>query len=239
MSTATTPSDYDTFRAPELDAAKWFYLEYPLLDGPRVCREPTARIAVGDGRLRVEVDRFELAHSLQPVDNCKFVLLSTQTYDIPASGTLTVRGRIGAADVGGSGDYRDGFASLIAIEPSTGLVFDVAATGREVFAIHERLPVSDEVASFTRIVDAPLSGLDTGPDVEHDCAMTIDARRRSVTWTVDGVTIFDANEIPLPRQIHVGLGIFTLHPVSDGESRSRRGQGLHASWSNVSVSVDD
>ncbi|WP_018180662.1 DUF6081 family protein [Jongsikchunia kroppenstedtii] len=234
--TTEIASTYDGFIGPDIDPSKWFYLEYPLPDGSSwVCREPSTIMTMADGRFTADIGRFELEHPVQVIDNCKLVLLSTQAFEIPATGTLTVSAELTATSADSNSDYRDGFASLIVIEPSSGMVFDIAATSDEVFAIHEQLPISESVRSFTRVTNDPLAGVATGAGVPHTCAMTLNATERSVQWAVDGTVIFDAKQIPIPQQIHVGMGIFTLHPVSGGASHSLRGQGLRASWSGISV----
>jgi Family of unknown function (DUF6081) len=230
---------YDSFTGPELDTARWRHLEYPMPDGPSwVCAEPHARTSVADGALTVEIDRFELEHPAQLIDNCKHVLLSTESFRLPDSGTMTIAADVTATSVNATPhEHRDGFASLIVIEVSTGLVFDLAATSDRVFAIHERLPVSDAMPCFTRIVDDPLAGLASGPATVHHCSITFDTAARTVRWMVDDTLLFDAAGVQMPQEINVGLGIFTLHPVGAHGSRSLHGQGMHATWRDVRVSV--
>ncbi|GAA1094979.1 DUF6081 family protein [Tsukamurella spumae] len=226
----------DTLGGPDLDAA-WHFLEYPMGEGapPWVCREPDARVEVGGGACRVSVDRFALTHPVQPIDNCKFVALTQQRFEVPETGTITVSAGLSAAGIGASGDYRDGFAALVVLDLATGLVFDIGATGDQVLAIHEKLPMGE--GPFTRVVDAPLAGIETGSDVVHRCAITLDRSAGSATWEVDGVRLFDAHAIAIPEGFVVGMGIFTLRPTHDAPGASIRGQGMRAAWSDIAVTA--
>jgi uncharacterized protein DUF6081 len=235
----STAQLYDPFTGPDLDVSRWHHLEYPMPDGPSwVCAEPRARTSVADGALTVEIDRFEVEHPAQLIDNCKHVLLSTESFLLPDSGTMTISADINVKNINATPcDYRDGFATLVVIEPGTGLVFDLAATGDRVLAIHERLPMFDAIPCFTRIVDDPLAGLATGSATVHHCSITFDSAARTVRWMVDDTLLFDAAGVQMPQECKVGLGIFTLHPVGAGHSRSLRGQGIHATWQDVRVLV--
>lgn len=227
----------DTLSGPGLDGTAWHFLEYPMGDGvqPWVCREPSARVEVGDGACRVAVDRFELTHAAQPIDNCKFVALTRQRFEVPQTSTVTVSACLSGAGIAASGDYRDGFAALVVLDLETGLVFDIGATGGQVLAIHEKLPMGE--GPFTRVADSPLAGIATGPNVVHRCAITLDRAAGSATWDVDGVRIFDAHAIAIPDGFVVGMGIFTLRPTHDAPGASTRGQGMRAAWSDIVVTT--
>jgi hypothetical protein len=237
--TSPTLEAYDTFDGASFDASKWQYLQYPMPNQDAwVCCEPQARIGAKDGRLTVGIDRFELEHPVQIVDNCKFVLLSTETFAVPETGAITVTGEMFAEGVGTQAhDWQDGFASLIVIDPSTGWVFDICATSEAVGAIHERLPIGPDVHAFTHVVEAPLAGVQTTAGQVHQFQITLDAAAQTVTWDVDGVEIFWASGVEIPAAINLGLGIFTLRPVTESGSRSLRGQGFKAGWSNLTVST--
>lgn len=230
---------YDNFKGPDFNSNKWKFLEYPMPDGePWVCREPQSRITVADGVLSVDIDRFELENPVQPIDNCKFVLLSTESFRVPSQGKLVVSAKMTGSGKGTAPyDWKDGFASLVVTDRSTGWVFDVVAIAEAIGAIHERLPISPEVQWFTNVVEAPLIDLGAAPEKVYQCEITLDAAAHTATWVVDGHEIYRAKGIEIPPSVNVGMGIFTLRPVVDGESRSVRGQGFGASWSNIKVTV--
>jgi hypothetical protein len=241
MTDTATAAVYDPFTGPDIDASRWFHLEYPGLGpdgGPWVAAEKSARTTVAEGTLHVAVDRFEIGHSIQPVDNCKYVLLSTETFEVPADGRLTASARVSARSINATDhDYRDGFATLILIEPSTGWVFDCGVSGDKTFAIHERLPLPGAVP-FTRIVQDPLAGVERPAGEPHDFRIVLDAAQRTAHWYVNDELVFAASDVVIPPSVNVGLGIFTLHPTSDDGSRSLLGQGITATWSDVRVQTD-
>lgn len=47
----------------------------------------------------------------------------------------------------------------------------------------------------------------------------------------------DAPGIDHPTEIHVGLGIFTLHPVDTGHTASPTASGITAAWRDVRVAL--
>ncbi|WP_396655612.1 DUF6081 family protein [Microbacterium sp.] len=228
----------ELLRESGFDGVHWQHLEYPGLgpDGiPWVCAERSARSTLADGKLSVTIDRFEIEHAIQPVDNCKHVLLSTETFEVPADGWLSASARVSAENINATPrDYRDGFATLILIEPSTGWVFDCGVTGDQVFAIHERLPLPD-VTAFTRIVQDPLARVTRGPGEPHEFRMVLDAANRTATWFINDRLVFEASAVVIPARVNVGLGIFTLHPTDGEHSRSLHGQGIAASWEDIRI----
>lgn len=237
--TTTTTENYDPFTGPDLDLSKWQFLQYPIPGGePWVCREPQSHISFADGRMSLEIEAFELQHPVQSIDNCKFVLLSSTPFDVPATGKLVVTAKMSGDNIAGTPfNWRDGFASLIVIDLSTGLVFDVIQASQGVGAIHEQLPLSEDTIPFTHVTEAPLAAVSTGSGHLHECRITLDAADHTVTWDVDGTEIFRAQGIDVPTSVNLGLGVFTLHPVVDGESRSLHGQGFKASWSDIRVTT--
>lgn len=241
MTDTTSAVLYDPFTGPDLDPSRWFALEYPGLGpdgGAWVSRERSAQTTVVDGSLTVDIDRFEIAHTIQPVDNCKYVMLSTQAFDIPASGSLTVTAQVSATNRNASShDYRDGFAALVLIEPSTGWVFDCGVSSDQTFAIHERLPLPGAVP-FTRIVQDPLAGVSASGGSPRDCRIVLDAGAKKAQWFVNDTLVFEASDVVIPPSVHVGLGIFTLHPTDDAGSHSVRGQGITARWADIRVTTN-
>lgn len=232
---------YDDFAGPELNPDRWTYLEYPMPEGPPWrCQEPGAKQRISDGTLTVEVDRFEQAHDqVQIIDNPKHLLLSTQAFAVPETGVTTFSVDMAASNINGDPhDYRDGVAAFNVLDLANGWVFDVAASSNHVYAIYEMLPVPGAAAEpFTYMVNQPFAPIPVGAGKTHVCNVVLDAERSFVTWTVDGARVFQASGVAVPREVRIGLGMFTLHPIQDGSSTSLRGQGMAASWSNLSVAI--
>ncbi|MQA13832.1 MAG: hypothetical protein GEV09_06540 [Pseudonocardiaceae bacterium] len=242
MSQAVTQArTYDDFTGPELDTGRWFYLEYP--PGPDGvswrCEEPSARTEVGDGTLNVHVERFERGHDqVQIMDNPKHLLLSTESFPVPAGGRASFSLQLAATSRNAAPrDYRDGFASFNVLDLSSGMVFDLCATSDQVFAIYERLPVPGVEAPFTHVIDSPLAGIETAAGRPHHCEVTLDAAQRSAEWRVDGALVFEVRDVLVPDEVKLGVGLITLHPIADGTSRSVRGQGLSASFGPIQVTA--
>lgn len=239
MGQTLTGIAYDDFSGAELDPARWMYLEYPMPDGPSWrCAEPNARETMGGGTFTIDVPRFELAHDqVQIIDNPKHLVLSTEVFPVPDTGVVSFAVDMAATSVNGDEhDYRDGFAAFNVLDIDTGWVFDVAASSNHVYAIYEMLPVPEaQAVPFTYVSNNPISPLHTGPGESHRCEVQLDRGNSSARWLVDDAVIFAADGVRIPSGVRVGLGLFTLHPIVDGKSRSLRGQGMSASWSNLTV----
>ncbi|MGH4026560.1 MAG: DUF6081 family protein [Pseudonocardiaceae bacterium] len=206
-----------------------------------VVEVPSARTDVGGGTLAIHVDRFERAHDqVQIMDNPKHLLLSTESFAVPAEGCTTVSIEMAATSINATPrDYRDGFASMNVLDMASGWVFDLCATSDTIFSIYERLPVPGVQRPFSYVIEQPLAGLEIAPGRAHLCTVTLDAGRGVAEWWVDGHLVYDVRGVEIPTQINVGLGLITLHPIVDGTSRSLRGQGLSASFGPISVSVSE
>ena len=118
-------------------------------------------------------------------------------------------------------------------------MFDVAANGDHLWAIHEVLPLDTAITDpFTYMVENPY-GPTTSAGRPHTCQVSFNIADKSVTWLVDGQIINRAFLAVMPEEVQLGLGLFTLRPIVDGKSRSLHGQGIAASWSNVRVEVQE
>lgn len=230
---------YDAYVGPNIDSSKWFNLEFPMPDGSKyVAEEPGAKIAVQDGKLTVAIKKFTKTHPFQPADNCKFLLLSTADFELPKSGKITFSATISAEPRRSTPhDVRDGFAALVVGDMNSGAIFDLATSGDVTFAIHEQLPYPGVDNPFTWLISDPLFAPSTARGKTIDCKITFDTSEKTVTWSANGNTLHVAENVPMPPSVKIGTGIFTLHPVVDGVSKSLHGQGMTASWSDVSVSV--
>ncbi|WP_283136820.1 DUF6081 family protein [Rhizohabitans arisaemae] len=234
---------YDHFSGPDLDTAKWMYLEYPMPEGPPWrCADPGAVTAIADGALTVDIDEFRLRHdTVQIMDNPKYLLLSTEEFALGEGRRVTFTVDMAVTSKGGDPrDYRDGVAAFNVVDMESGWVFDVAANSDHVWAIHEMLPVPTAAARpFTRMVEDPFANLPPGPGRTRRCQVTIDTSAGSVAWLADGAVINEVTGIRLPGVVRLGLGVFTLHSVAGGASRSIRGQGISVTWSGLTVETAD
>jgi uncharacterized protein DUF6081 len=239
-----TPSPtrtYDDYLGSDLDMSRWFFLEYP--PGPDGnswrCEEPSARTEVGEGRLDIRVERFEREHDQVAImDNPKHLLLSTEAFPVPADAVVSFSMDLAVTSINANArDYRDGFAAFNVLDMTTGWVFDACASGDTIFAIHERLPMPGVEQPFTHVVEAPLSGVVAEAGRRHTYTISLDAANGAAEWRVDDTPIYHLRGAEIPSQVNVGLGLFTLHPITDGRSTSVHGQGIAASFGPISVAV--
>jgi hypothetical protein len=236
-----TSRTYDDFSGTELDLSKWSYLEYPMPDGPPWrATEPDAELSIADGTFSIRVEEYKRAHdAVQIIDNPKLLLLSNETFALPRAGVATFSVDMAAQLLNGNtDDFRDGFAAFNVLDFSKGYVFDVAANGAHLWAIHEVLPIETALGDpFTYMIENPY-----GPAAKaghsQTCQVSFDTVDSTVTWLVDGGLVTRATLPVMPQSVQLGLGLFTLRPIVDGQSRSLRGQGITASWSNVRVEID-
>jgi hypothetical protein len=242
MSQANTEvahASYDDFAGPELDAERWAYLEYPMPDGvPLRCAEAGAATKVSSGEVEVRVDRFENSHgTVQIIDNPKHFLLSTRTFPVPDAGAARFSVEMAATNIDGNpDDFRDGVASFNVLDLASGMVFDLVASSNHIWSIYERLALPGVDKPFTYMIEAPFAGIGTKPGQFHRYQIELDRRAGRVRWHVDDLLAFDTTDLPvMPRRVTLGFGLFTLHPLSGGASRSVRGQGMTATWRNLNI----
>jgi hypothetical protein len=228
---------YDRFEGPTLDMTRWFHLTFPLPDGETfVADEPEAKAATGDGGLRIVIDQFTQSHAVQMADNCKYLVLSTEDFALPEAGRISFSASIAAEAINATPyDYRDGFAAFVLCDPVGGWVYDLCTSGETAFAIIERLAYPGVAAPFTRVVSDPLFGPSATPGQLHHCEITIDTAAKRITWQIGGKTVHEQVVAELPASLKIGMGIFTVHQVTDGASTSLRGQGIAAHWRDLRI----
>ncbi|MGK8524345.1 DUF6081 family protein [Nocardia asteroides] len=231
---------YDDLNGPQLREDRWRFLEVPLAaDQAWRYADPAARTEIGDGTVSIRIEAFTRSNAeVQILDNPKHLLVSTGAFDLTA-GPRTFAVEMAAENIGVTGeDYRDGFAAFNVLDMGSAQVFDLIATGKHAYAIHERLFVPGVVPreeAFTHVVHAPLAGVEIKPGEFHRYAVTIDRAAGLVGWYVDDSPVYSTRAPELPETVQIGFGIITLHPIADGRSTSLRGQGLHASWRGFTV----
>lgn len=232
---------YDDFSDSSSFTDRWAFLEMELPDFGRCrCEEPTAKTSLDNGILTVRVDEFRrFDDQVQVFDNPKHMVLSTETFRVPRSGTTAFSVEMAAENVGGDpDDYRDGFVTFNVLDMSTGWVWDHALTSRRSWAIHEHLYVPGFVPyeeSLSWIVENAihLPGID-GTEF-HEFRIEIDAGRGHARWLVDGRPTFEVAAPIIPERLQIGFGLVTLHQIRHGRSTSLRGQGLAGMFRNVWV----
>lgn len=230
---------YDPMNGPELDSSFWEPLN--IGSGPLV--EAGAITTVENGSVRVHIPEFtNSSESNQAIDNSKHVILSTQSFSVPADGVgrFGVDMRVDKAGDGDDGDYRYGVASFNVLDISTGAVFNILSTGHRFLAEHEALAYPGVEHPFTRVIDDALfaaRGHDTDASAFRHCEVIIDRAAGCVTWMIDNRVLHEARGLlDLPAEIHIGIGVFTIVPVMAGTS-SLHGQGADATWRDFRVSI--
>ena len=229
---------YDKLVGPEVDGSLWA----PLDMGTGPLLEPEARTTVGDGVWTVDIPEFKNANAEnQALDNCKHVILSTQSFPIPEGGVGRFAVELHAEEVGDGdfGDYRYGIVTFNVLDMATGTVFDIVSTGRRFLAEHELLAYPGQDHPFTRVVDDPFF-LSRDPDATHGafrrCEIELDRAAGRVVWRIDGAILHEVDGLSdLPGEVRIGIGFFTLVPI--GQGGSLRGQGARASWRRFEYSL--
>jgi len=236
----TTETTYDDMSKGKIDPSKWKILSFPMGNGETwTWEEPKASIEPKMGGLALTVDPFTRKHdTVHMFDDPKQLYGSTRTFPV-----LNDRRTVFEVEMGcetyrsNAADLQDAFAGFILMDFSTGMIFDFISTGQKIGAIYERLlipGVTDENTAFTYLVEAPFSGVQTGPGKMHHYSVRIDAAKRRTEWLVDGKMFFKAEGVPVePKEIMIGFGLFTLKPVDHEKgSVSIHGQGATGIWKN-------
>jgi hypothetical protein len=240
--TRTAGRPYDDFTGQVLNARLWRFAEYPTGDdsGSRRCEEPGARTEVGEGTLDLHVWRFEQSHGgIQRLDDDKHHLVSVRSFLLPADSSTTISVEMAATNINATGrDYRDGFAAfrLIGVGTEREWLFQIGHAGERIFGSYYR--GGAEPAGYGMdTANVPYGDRHVDAGVSHLHAVTLDPSRGVVTWQVDRNLIYESSGSPLPRQIRIGVGLSTSHPIAAGISRSLHGQGMSASFGPIQVTA--
>ncbi|MFJ7298044.1 DUF6081 family protein [Streptomyces collinus] len=159
-----------------------------------------------------------------------------RNFALPESGKISFSASLAAEAINATPyDYRDGFAAVVLCDPHNGWVYDLCTNGDTVFAINEHLAYPGVTSPFTRVVNDPLFGPSATPGQLYHCEITIDTADKRITWQMDGKTVHEELVAELPTSLKMGMGIFTVHQIAEGASRSLRGQGFTAYWRDLRV----
>ena len=209
-----------------------------------VWEEPNAKIFSKDGGLALTIDPFTRKHdTIHMFDDPKQLYGSTRNFPVSQDRMTVFEAEMGAETYrSNADDLQDGFAGLILMDFSTGMIFDFVTTGKKIGVIYERLlipGVTDEKTAFTYLIEAPFGGVRTKPGKIHHYAVRIDVPKKRAEWLVDGKLFFKTENIPVaPKEITIGWGLFTLKPVDPEKgSVSVHGQGATGVWKNFRYSI--
>jgi Family of unknown function (DUF6081) len=236
---------YDELAGPDLDAALWSPARLPLPNGEEhVPLDPNAKVAVGEGEVRVTIPSFSLSHDeFQSADSPKYLVFSTGEFELPPDRPATFAAGLAARNIGGDPeDYRRGMAAFQVFElEETKRVFSAIATSTRVLAMHEHLPLrgGGPGEPFIRVIESPYEDFSGDFTRLRECEVTLDRGASTATWRVDGHTIHEAPGTLIPERVRIGFGIWTMLPIRNGRSQSNDGQGLDARWGGFRVAGVD
>lgn len=219
----------------DLNAQQWTEARLPLPTGEvHIPIDPNAEVAAGEDEVRVAIPRFSLSHDeFQSVDSPKYLVFSTQRWELPEDGPATFAAELAVENVGGDPtDYRRAMAAFHVFDLDTQRVFAACGTSTRAVALHEQLalPGGGGREPFYHVIESPYEDFDDDFTDFRDCEITLDRGTSTATWRVDGHRIYEATGTLIPERVQIGLGIWTMLPIRDGRSQSNDGQGLTARW---------
>ncbi len=232
---------YDELGGPDLDAARWTPARLPLpTGGEHVPLDPDARLAVGDGEVRVTIESFTLSHDrFQQADSPKYLVFSTRDYELAPDRPATFAVDLAIANIDGDpGDYRLGMAAFHVFDlDASKRVFAVCGTSTRVLALHEHLGLGGGGGGepFYHVIESPYEDFEDDFTRFRECEIVLDRGESRATWRVDGRTVYEAHGTLIPKRASIGFGIWTMQPIRDARSRSLSGQGLDARWRRFRV----
>jgi Family of unknown function (DUF6081) len=223
---------YDELAGPDLDSARWSPLRLPLpTGGEHIPLDPNAKLAVGEGEVRVTIPRFSLAHS------AKYLIASTRLFELPPDRPATFAVDMAVENIGGEpADFRQGMAAFHVFDPVVSKrVFAVVGTSTRVFAMHEQVAPAEGGAGelFYHVVESPYEDFDDDFTRLRAAEITLDRGESSAAWRVDGHKVYEAHT-SIPERALIGFGIWTMLPTRD--RRVVDGQGMSARWRRFRVS---
>src|SRR3954447_6547809 len=176
---------YDELTGPDLDAARWDPARLPLpTGGEHIPLDPNAELAVGDGEVRVTIPRFSLSNdTFQFVDSPKYLVYSTQRYELPPDRPATFAVDMAVENIGGEpADSRRGMAAFHVFDVDvTQRVFAVCGTSTRVLALHEQLGLGGG-EPFYYVIESPYAEFHDDFTQLRECEVTLDRSRSTAAW---------------------------------------------------------
>jgi Family of unknown function (DUF6081) len=214
---------YDDFSAPGWPREGWLQHRYPHVD----LWDP-ATIAVCSGAPQRTLTLTLPAYTASHENHIKAMATTERLFDLTAKEGFSVRAEI-AVEIYGvqdnpfrldPGDPRLSAGALVAIDPTTGMVFDFFISNDRITPLYERLPMARSklgpYPAYSRLLDpAP-----TRRGAWRAYETRYDRRRDVVEWRVDGEVVARRERAGAPvdssgpavkwNSLRVGVGLFTL-----------------------------
>jgi uncharacterized protein DUF6081 len=221
----------------------WIPAGFPVATGFWTFREPDAVVIVQNDRLRVAAVPFTRSHDeIQFLDNAKHMYFSTQSFEAPKNGRLTVEWEMSATIVGGrDDDLYDGFVSFHLMDLAAGVAIDVFAGNRTVATVYARLPFPGANAPRSEAGPRFFSLFDefrgvSEPGQLHRYAIVYDRGEATLEWHMDGRVIKREVSVPELGPSLLAIGMMTEKDIAPGKgSVSCHGQGAVATWGGIRV----
>ena len=226
--------------------ATWQYGGFPLPDGSFwQYREPNAVVVVEGDRLRVAAVPLTRSNDqVQILDNAKNMYFSTQTFEPPEQGTISLEWMMSARCIGTApGDLYDGFVSVNLLDFQNGLALDVFMCNDKIATVYARLPFPGVPTPEDSQQDRPkyfcyFHELDipTTPGQRHQCKIAYNKSQDDLSFWIDGVEVSHYTQVPAKMNAFlIALGLMTEKPMDEGKSVSLHGQGLIGEWGPFTI----
>ncbi len=204
-------------------------------------REPNAVVVVQNGRMRVGVMPLTRGHNgVQFFDNAKHMYYSTEAFEVPPGGEISVELDIRAQKTNGiDDDFYDGFVSVNLLDFKTGMAIDFFVSNECFATVYARLPFpgaaapEDAMKYFGLFKEQPLP---KGPRQTHRYKIAYDQGANELKFYVEDELVNCEVNVPRLDSFIAALGIMTEKDIEDGASVSCHGQGMTAEWSPLTIS---
>ncbi len=227
----------------------WQYGGFPQPDGTFwQYREPNAVVVVEGDRLRVAAVPLTRSNDqVQILDNAKNMYFSTQLFEPPEQGTITLEWMMSARCIGTAPhDLYDGFVSVNLLDFKAGLALDVFMCNDVIATVYARLPFPGVPVPEDRQTDRPkyfcyFHELDvpTQEGQRHQCKIAYTKSTDELIFWIDGIEASHYTNVPAKMDSFlIALGLMTEKPIEQGKSASLHGQGLIGEWGPFTITVE-
>jgi len=224
----------------------WKYGGFPQRDGTFwQYREPNAVVVVEGDRLRVAAVPLTRGHDqVQVLDNAKNMYFSTQMFEPPEEGTITLEWWMSARGFETApGDLYDGFVSVNLLDFANGLALDIFMSNDVIATVYARLPFPGVPVPEESKTDRPKYfcyfhelELPTKPGARHDCKIAYTKSADELIFWIDGIEVSHYTEVPAKMgSFLIALGLMTEKAIHQGKSASLHGQGLIGEWGPFTI----